>query len=111
MTRPADQRADKFPIEIIFREERGERVIDVAALQVHGDALHVARGPRATVLPEGQGGQGRGRGGLRRRQDGGRAEQENRERLYHERRWGSLGTTTSVLPSRATTKKLSHLRA
>ena len=48
-------RADEFAAEIVFREQGGERIVDVAALDVDGDALHMAGGPLAAVWGEGQG--------------------------------------------------------
>lgn len=49
-------RADEFATEVVFREQRGERVVDVAAIDIHGDALHVAGRPFTAVLREWQDG-------------------------------------------------------
>ncbi len=50
MSGPADQGANQLAVEVVSGQQVGERVIDVSALHIYGDALHVSGWPGAAVL-------------------------------------------------------------
>ncbi|MNL24504.1 hypothetical protein D3C87_1459390 [compost metagenome] len=84
---PSAQGADQPTVEVIFGQEVGEGIIDMAALDIDGDALHMTGIPRSTVLAQRQPGEGLSVGPVRRRSQrlAGKHSDHSRGRKRHAR--------------------------